>query len=516
MFRIIKDKIMGRRKGSLNSTTEKWELKESLEQNIKMFEDIFKNDDTVIYRRFETKGQKKIKCCAIFIDGMVNNQLVNEDIIKPIILFNKDDGVIKKYVNLFKDEVIMNNDAKEIKNVEMIVSQILYGQTAILVDGMSSALLMDTKGWERRAIEEPPSEAVVRGPKEGFTETLMINLSMIRRKIQNPHLKFKFMELGRQTRTKICVCHIDGIADEQILNEVNKRLEQIDIDAILESGYVEELIKDSPLSPFTTVGNSERPDVIAGNLLEGRIAIAIDGTPHVLTVPYLFIEYFQANEDYYNSFLYSSVNRMLRVLGFFIATSVPAIYVALTTFHQEMIPTPLLLAIAAAREGVPFPTVVEALLMLLAFEILRESGVRLPAPIGSAISFVGALILGEAAVSARFVSAPIVIVTALTGISNFLIPKMIGALILIRLSFLVLSSFLGLYGYIFGVIGLFIHLMSMRSFGIPYMLNIGDIKMQEIKDTAIRAPWWLMYFRPKLIGSNNPARKKDTIIPEKR
>lgn len=517
MFRILKDKILGKKNRKAVVTAEDWELSKALDDNIKLFKKIFNNDDTISFRRFETKDASPVRCCLVFVDGMVNKEIINENIIQPVVDFSlKDSNINKSVIDIFKDRIIVSSTVKLQKDVYELLSSCLYGDAILLIDGFDQALLIESKGWTTRSINEPTSERIVRGPKEGFNEAIMINLTLIRRKIRSTDLKFKFRELGARTKTKICICYVEGLANQEIINELNKRLEDIEIDGILESGYIEELIKDSPLSPFTTIGNTERPDIVAANLLEGRIALVVDGTPHVLTLPHLFIEYFQANEDYYNGFIYASINRFLRIFAFFLSTSVPAIYVALTTFHQEMIPTPLLLSISAAREGVPFPTIVEALFMLFAFEILRESGVRLPKPMGSTISFVGALILGEAAVDARFVSAPIVIITALTGITNFLIPQMIGALIVVRLVFLLLSAFLGLYGYIFGVIGLFIHLMSMRSFGIPYMLNIGSLNMQNIKDTAIRAPWWVMYLRPKLIGDNNKVRQTNDGFKEKR
>ncbi len=517
LFRILRDKLIGRKNNKPVVTAKNWKLSKSLEENIKMFQEIFNKDDVIEYREFEGKDSLIIKCCLIFVDGMVNKEIINENIIYPIVNFPfKDKGLKQNLLDTLKNKIIVASSLDQQRDVYELISSCLYGDAILLVDGCEEALLIDTKGWNTRAINEPTSEAIVRGPKEGFNEAVIINLALIRRKIRSTDLKFKFKEIGIRTKTKVCVCYIEGVANEKIVKELNKRLDRIEIDGILDSGYIEELVKDSPLSPFTTVGNTERPDVVAANLLEGRVAVVVDGTPHVLTLPHLFIEYFQANEDYYNGFIYASINRLIRVFAFFLSSSVPAIYVALTTFHQEMIPTPLLLSISAAREGVPFPTIVEALFMLLAFEILRESGIRLPNPIGSTVSFVGALILGEAAVDARFVSAPIVIITALTGISNFLIPKMIGALIVVRLIFLLLSAFLGLYGYIFGVIGLFIHLMSMRSFGIPYMLNVGALNMQDIKDTGIRAPWWLMYLRPKLIGGENRVRQKNPKLYEKR
>ncbi|QZY54581.1 spore germination protein [Crassaminicella profunda] len=516
MFRILKDKILGTNNRKQPNRTKDIKLTKSLEKNIEAFKKVIEPNETIIFRRVESRDWNNLKCCMIFVDGMVDKTDIHKNIILPIMKAAAPQKLEMGMIDILEKKIINASDVKKEKDANEMLMSILSGNTIVLVEGFTESLIIDTKGWEQRSITEPSVEQVVRGPREGFTETITTNLTLIRRKILSPDLKFEFKEIGVRTKTKVCICYMETLANEKIIKEVNKRLDDIQIDAILESGYIEEFIQDEPLSPFATMGNTERPDIVAANLLEGRIAIVVDGTPIVLTVPYLFIEYFQANEDYYNTFIFASFNRLLKVFGFFLTTSVPAIYVALVTFHQEMIPTPLLLSISAAREGVPFPTIVEALMLLLAFEILREGGVRLPAPIGSTIGFVGAIILGQAAVEARFVSAPIVIVIALTGISKFLVPKMMGPIIVLRLVFLFLSSFLGLYGYIFGVIGLFIHLMAIRSFGIPYMTPIGSLKMQDIKDTFIRAPWWYMYYRPKLIGDKNPIRKKDSKIPEKR
>ncbi|MCT4605163.1 MAG: spore germination protein [Marinisporobacter sp.] len=517
MFRILKDRILGKNNKSQINKTKDIKLTKSLEKNIYEFEKIFKENETVIFRKIESTDWSQLKCCLIFIDGMVDKTDIHENIILPMMNSKSPQKILEQNtLDLLQNKIINASDVKRKNDPNEMISNLLYGNTLVLVDGFIEALVIDTKGWEKRGITEPIAEQVVRGPREGFTESIIPNLALIRKRILSTDLKFQFKEIGTRTKTKVCMCFIDGLANEKIVKEVHKRLDDIQIDAILESGYIEELIEDAPLSPFLTIGHTERPDIVAANLLEGRIGILVDGTPFALTLPYLFIEYFQANEDYYNTFMYASINRLLKVFSFFLSTSVPAIYVALVTFHQEMIPTPLILSISAAREGVPFPTIIEAFMMLVAFELLREGGVRLPAPIGSTIGFVGAIILGQAAVDARFVSAPIVIVAALTGITNFLIPKMIGPLIIVRTIFLLLSAFLGLYGYIFGVIGLFIHLMAIRSFGIPYMIPIGSLKAQDIKDTVIRAPWWYMYYRPKLIGGKNPIRKKDSEIPEKR
>lgn len=486
-------------------------LEKELLQNIEKFKSIFNNDDTLIIRQFRNQVEKRIKCCILFIEGMVNSEIINENIIQPIVtntLLGKD-----KKENIFdelqQDVVVASSITKE-HDLHKLVEAIVNGDTVLLLDGYTEGLVISSKGWQTRSVSEPESEKVVRGPREGLTESLMVNLTLIRRRLKTPDLKFQLVEIGTKTKTKVSVCYIESIANDKILAEVMKRLNDIEIDGILDSGYIQELISDSPTAPFATVGITERPDVIAAKLLEGRIAIVVDGSPIALTVPFVFLEYFQVNEDYYSHYIWGSINRLLRIIGGFITISVPAVYIAVVTFHQEMIPTPLLLSISSARQGVPFPTIVEALGLLFVFDLLRETGVRMPTSIGQAVSIVGALVLGQAAVEAKLISAPMVIIIALTGIAGLVNHKLKQASIVVRSIFIMLASFLGLYGYIFGLTGLLILLVGMRSFGIPYMLSIGMLSAQDLKDTAIRAPWWYMDYRPKLIATKNYVRKKIT------
>jgi spore germination protein KA len=479
----------------------------SLEENVNLIKSIFNNDETVVYRTLSVGKPTSFRFMLIYIDGMANTQLINENIIKPILLGDISDINHSEIMDVLMQKVLLTGDNKKCTLVDDIISGIIYGKTMLLIDGFAEVIIIDTIGWETRKISEPQAETIVRGPREGFTESMNLNLTLLRRRIINPKLKFKFMKIGKLTKTQICVCYIDGIAQESILEELMKRLNSIDIDGILDSGYIEEMIRDAPYSPFRTIINTERPDVVAGKLLEGRFAVMCDGSPIVLTLPSIFIEVFQSNEDYYDNFLYSSFVRMLRWLCFFISTSTSAVYVALVTFHQELIPTPLLISIYSARKGTPFPSFVEAMSMMLIFEVLKEAGLRMPKQVGGAISIVGALVLGDAAVSARLISAPIVIITAITGISSIMLPQVLG-LVEIRIIFLILSSFLGFYGYIFGVMGLVLHMMSLRSFGIPYMLNVPSFSAQDFKDTAMRAPWWDMYLRPKMFTKNKKRLKK--------
>lgn len=279
-------------------------------------------------------------------------------------------------------------------------------------------------------------------------------------------------------------------------------MESFSIDGTLDVNYIAEMIRDSPASPIKTIGNTERPDVVAAKLLEGRVALFLDGTPVVLTMPIFFIENFQSDDDYYLNYYFASLGRILRVIAFFLSTSIPAIYIALVSFHQEMLPTPLIISISQARQGVPFPSVVEMFLMLLVFELLRESGSRMPSMMGQALSIVGSLVIGQAAVEAKIVSAPIIIIAAAAGITGLMITRLKGALILLRFFFLFCASFLGLYGYMFAVLALAIHLYNLNSFGIPIMSDATAANFQDNKDTYIRAPWWQMKKRPKFLTSN--------------
>lgn len=479
----------------------KYELKDSLEDNVNLFRRIFCNDDTFAVRYFENQQCPKVKCCILYIECMVNNELINEHIIKPV-MQNTMLNISGNIIDRLQNEVLISNHVERTADVDKLSLAVVYGETVLFLEGAQDGIIICTKGWQTRNIEEPQSERVNRGPREGFTESIMVNLTMIRRKLGTPDLKMKMMTLGVQTHTKVCVCYAEGIVNHKILEEVYKRLGSIHIDGILDVGYIRELIRDSPYSPLKTIGDTERPDTVAGKLLEGRIAIIADGTPVVLTIPYLFLENFQVNEDYYINYYFASIGRILRILGFIITISVPAVYLSMVTYHQEAIPTPLLLSISAARQRVPFPTIIEISLLLFIFEILRETGVRMAYYVGQALSIVGALVLGTASVEARIVSAPIVIVVSITAISGLIIPGIKGVVIIIRAAFLLLSTFLGLYGYIFGLMGFLLHLCGIRSFGVPYMLEFTTFEQSELTDTAIRAPWWHMKLRPGLITGN--------------
>lgn len=483
-------------------------LHESVERNIAMFKRIFAGDTTMKIRKFQHPSMKSISGCVIHIEGMVSNDTLSNNIIKPVLRYQPSAETQNiPFMELLTDWIIDASAFQLSDDMDEILNALLYGSTLLLLEGNSQALIIGTQGWQTRTVSEPGTEKAVLGPREGFTESLTINLTLIRRRVKSPDLKFKFLEIGETTHTTVCLCYVEGAVSKKILHELIRRLEKLDIDAVLDSGQLQEMIRDAPLSPFETVGNTERPDALAGKILEGRIGVLIDGSPFALTVPFLFVEYFQVSEDYYGNYIFSSFNRMMRFLGEFLAVSIPAIYVSLATYNQEMIPTPLLLSISGARQSVPLPTVAECFVMLIVFEILREAGTRIPASIGQAVSIVGALVLGQAAVEARVVSAPMVIVVGFTGITTLLNVKMKGASISTRFLLLLLSSFMGLYGYLFGVIGLVIHLMSLQSFGVSYMLTVGSFKESDVRDTLVRVPWWEPKLRAPVAQAKQRIRK---------
>lgn len=485
-------------------------LSPSLDKTIALFRGIFRNDGTLRVRVIENTNRTEVRCGLIYVDGMIDRDLIQNGITKPLMTYEfpeENVGNPEELMEIIRLRIIHISDVMVSTDFEELIAAVVAGKTVFLLDGYAGALNINAQGWETRSIEEPTTEKAVRGPREGFNESLLTNLTLIRRRVQNADLKFVFRDVGTRSKTHICLCYMESLASPDILKELEGRLDRVEIDHLLDTGYLAELIRDEPYSPFEMIGSTERPDSVVGKIMEGRIALLMEGSPFALTLPYVFVENFQASEDYYINFMFATFNRLLRVLGAFMSISIPAVYVALVTFSQEMVPTLLLLSIAIARFSVPFPTIVEALLMLTIFEILREAGARIPNSIGQAVSIVGALVLGQAAVDARIVSAPMVIVVGLTGITTLLNPRLTGPLIVIRIALLTVSFFLGLYGYFFGLLGLVIHLMSLRSFGVPYMLGVGSIRPQDVKDTAIRAPWWDMYLRPAIIGARNMKRK---------
>lgn len=518
----IKKRIRGEKKEQIKdlhtksqSESQQELLSPLLDENLKSLQLLYSDCSDVVFRHFTINGTTK--AILIYIEGISNIEEIDKSVLSPLMLqTNVDANIDKVDFKGFLEQKLPVSSIKEVKTIPEVIEQISSGNPTILIDQQMNGVSVGLAKWEKRSIEEPTAESVVRGPRDGFTETIMVNTSLLRRRIKSPGLKMKSLKIGRYSQTQVIIAYVEGLADPTLIKEVTNRLQRIDIDAVLESGYIEEFVEDHPFSPFPQVLNTERPDVAIANILEGRVAILVDGTPFAIIVPTTLYSLLQSAEDYYQRFLIGTLIRWLRYGFLLIALLLPSIYVAILTFHQEMIPTKLLLSIAKSREEVPFPALVEALIMEITFEALREAGIRLPKQVGAAVSIVGALVIGQAAVSAGLVSAPMVMVVALTGIASFSIPRYSAAIAfrMIRFPTMFFAGTLGLLGIMLGLILIIVHLCTIRSFGVPYLSPLGPMKAREMKDVLIRAPWWSLRTRPRLTGDYNKYRQSPGQKPD--
>lgn len=470
-------------------------LSSSLEENLALLEKQLGKSDDLVVRRFTVKNGTE--AALLFIDGMVDRGVVSEYIIR---------FMASTSVTYEKPAV---NELESTDRLRQAIRNILSGNAVLVLDGQNKVFLNNTRGWDRRGVEEPKTESVVRGPRDGFAETLCVNSALIRSRLKDPNLRLKHFVVGQRTQTDIYVTYIEGIAHQPIVQEICRRVENINIDAILESGYIEQLIQDTRWSPFPQIQNTERPDKVVANLLEGKVAILVDGTPFALIAPAVFSQFYQSPEDYYERFYIATFIRMIRGVSMIIALLMPSLYIAFSSFHPEMIPSRLVIAMAAGRSTVPFPSVMEALIMETAIEILREASVRLPGPIGPTIGIVGALVVGEAAVSAGLVSPIMVIFVALTTIGSFATPSYSAAIAIrmLRFPLMLLAGMFGLYGIMLFIIIILIHLSSLKSFGVPYLTPISPINLVAMRDMVIRMPFRWLTRRPTMFHPQDEIRK---------
>ncbi len=495
-----RNKTVQKKVDEINKSLENYCVSKDLELNITVMNKLFQDDDTIIPRNI-INNNHSYKYCLFYCNGMVDQIILNENIIKPLML---SDITIpeENFIDVLTNNVLLINEVKKTNNMKQVIENVTYGDTILFIDKFDYALILSTKNFKIRDINEPENEKILSGPHEGFNESIFSNLSLIHRKLRTNNLKIKYLKIGEESNTMVCICYLDNIVNKKILNELYIRLNKIKIDGILDSHYINEIIKDAPFSLFRTTGSTERPDAVIGKMLEGRIAIMVDGTPTVLTVPYLFIENFQSSEDYYMNFYYTSFTRFTRILGFILTIMIPAFYVSIVAYHQEMLPTNLFINIAMERQNAPLPAALECFIMLIVFDILKETGIRMPSNIGQALSIVGALVIGQSAVEAKLVAAPMIIVVASTGITSLLVPKLSSPVIFVRFILLALASVLGFYGLLLGISWVIINILNLRSFGVPEITISGNITMQNIKDQIVRTSWKNMHMRPKFITNN--------------
>ncbi|MCP3810148.1 spore germination protein [Paenibacillus sp. Lou8.1] len=455
-------------------------------RNIDLICDFMGNSSDFIVREI-TAGHKH--AALFYLDGMTDMQKVQDNVIRPLHDRVSSDEIT---LPLLKNAILDIGEASFTQNFEDALEQILSGGLLLLLDDMDEGLIISLPGWEERSITDSKTQPVVRGPQESFTETLRTNTTMVRRRVKDTRVRLTTIKVGEKTKTDISVMYLHGVADPKKVQDMISKLKNMHVEGVLESEYLEECLhEDKQLTIFPIFYNSDRPDSIAAGIMEGKIAIFVDGSPFAILAPAVFVDFLQSAEDYYQSFIYSSIIRILRYICLAICMLAPAIYVALTTFHQDMIPTVLLLSLSAQREGVPFPAFIEAMIMEVVFEILREAGLRMPRTVGQAVSIVGSIVIGQAAVEANIVSAVMVIVVAITAISSFVIPSYTFAIPIriLRFAFIGIAAMFGVYGLTVGILMLFVHLNGLHSFGVPYLSPFANYKSSEQRDAILRFPY---------------------------
>ncbi|GMK44759.1 spore germination protein [Paenibacillus glycanilyticus] len=449
--------------------------------------DKFSGAPDFVEGHFQTSDGIEFIC--LYFSSLTDKALVDNFIIRPILSGRSSESSNESYLIVIQSH-IQHAQLRLITDYQVCIDALLNGNCLLMTVDDKRALAVDLCSFEQRNVSEPEMEATIRGPREGFVEELFRNLSLLRKKVRNDNLIFESIILGSETSTKVVLVYLKHIVDQQLIDEFRRRLQAIDADGILESSYIEEWIQDTMWTPFPQLMATERPDAIAAKLLEGKAAVITDGTPIVLTGPITFFEQFAAPEDYYQRADIATLLRWLRMISFLLSIFVPALFVSVICFHQEILPSAMLGNLAAQREGVPFTGFLEVSVMMLIFEILREAGLRMPRIAGQAISIVGALVLGQAAVEAGIVAASTVIVVSLTAISNFVAPSYSFSIAqrIVQFTFMCLAGFIGLFGLVCGIFILLIHLASLRSFGVRYLSPVAPAIPALWKDTLFRAP----------------------------
>lgn len=469
------------------------------------------NSDIEIREFTLLANNKQYSSFLLYIDGMVDSKIVNDFILKPLMLRNQANTfesdvskvaitnnitVRKKkpfdLINYILNSLMPQNSIEKVQEFQKIISDVNSGNCALFIDTLNMAFSIEVKGFKARGIDTPNNEIVVRGSQEAFVEVIRTNTSMLRRIINNEDLIIENTSVGKISNTKIAICYMKSIANDDLVAEVKYRINNLDIDYLISSGQLEQLIQDNPFIVFPQMIATERPDKAANHLLEGRVVVIVNGSPYVLIMPGILVDYMASPEDLNLKFQYSNLLRVIRYIAAFFALFLPGIYVAITNYHQELIPTELLFAIAASRETVPFPIIFEILIMEMAFELIREAGLRVPSPIGPTIGIVGALILGEAAVSANIVSPILIIVVAITGICSFAIPdfSLSFTLRFFRFVYIFLGYLFGLLGIGLGIFVQAIILSDLKSFGVPYLSPYLPISNSTAEASTFLSPVW--------------------------
>lgn len=466
------------------------QITDKLVENIEHLRSLFTHTPDLIIHPVPLKtGQHGV---LVYLEGLVDKMSINDHILHPLIY---EGNAKTSPCNAVPNGGKTTSESRW-SDVE---AGLFQGKSALFLEGQPHAVLFDTAGWPQRAIEEPQVESTLKGAHQGFTETASQNIAMVRRYIANRNLKIKQLTVGRRSQTRVYLLYLEDVTHPEVIREMQGRIEKIDIDAVINTGELEQLIEDNPYSPFPQYKVTERPDVAVSHLLQGRAALVVDNSPGVLIGPMVFVSFFQALDDYSTRWMVASFVRLLRFTGLLIGIFLPALYIAAISFHFEILPINLLMSIGESRARVPLPPLMEALLMELTLEMLREAGIRLPSPVGQTVGIVGGIVVGQAAVQAGIVSNIMVIVVSLTAIASFILPdqNMAASIRLIRFPMMLLSAWFGMIGIVIGLTTLVGHLIAAETLGLPYSSPLAPARFGDWKDTFIRIPLQKMLNRPQ-------------------
>ena len=453
--------------------------------NLNSFKAEFKDCSDFLLREVVIGGKRAF---FMAMDGLIDSLQLNRMIIAPVLSCKLEDSAEKSFETI-KNSVVGAIEMSVVYTFEECEFYVMSGFAVFMLEGCGKALVMAAQGWSRRTTDEPTNEAMVKGAKECFVETLNDNKALLRKRLKTPHLKLKQLRLGTAAQTQVVLAYIDNRAKKGFVEEIEKRLEKAELNTVLDYGCLEPYIGSDVKSVFSAVGNTERPDVLASKLLEGRVGVMVEGTPFVMFVPNLFSDNFSSLDDYDNPPFYASFVRFLKYLSFVISVFLPAMYVAIGAHHQEMIPSTLLYIVATSEETTPFPLVAEAVIIHILYEIMREAGLRLPKPIGHAISIIGAIVIGEAMVTAGIIGEPMLVVVALTAISSYVVYPLYESVALLRIVFILLAGITGIYGLMLGVGVLFVNACAINPFGVPFTAPLSPLTKETLGDTLVRSGW---------------------------
>ena len=473
------------------------EFYNDFEQNLKLFKDAFEKDTTFKIKYIKNKNLPDLRIAIAVVNCMVSNDVVDRDIIKPLC-----NNMISPDIEFVICSAVTAHTAVVEKDVTNALVSVAGGDCAIIIDNNPSVIVIDAKGMKQRDVSAPETELSVAGPGEGFNENIMTSLSLLKKRLATPKLKSEFMMSGKQSNSRYCICYLEGVVRPELVQRLKKRLEKIDIDYLGDSSYIAEFVQDNKTSFIKTYGKTNRPDVLAAKLLEGRVGIIFNGSPTALTFPFIFIENFQTPDDYYLNCYYANVGRALRFIGFFISFLLPSAYISILLHHPSMLPHEWLYSISASQTGVPIPSLLEMVLLFGIFEALRETGARMPSSFGLALNIVGAVVLGQAAVDARLVSAPMVIVVSFSGIAGLMVYHLKGAVFYLRIVFILLGALAGLPGVAIAFALFLLLLYNMSSLGVPIMTAFSPFDKYSKSDTFFRMPMYKMNFRQSEFSEN--------------